>query len=318
MSEQNAEHVVVGIGEVLFDRFPDRKVLGGAPVNFAYHAHQLLTFARCGRGVVVSRVGNDASAALLLEELGQRGLATGWITTDGSLPSGEVLVQTDADGQPTYDIREPVAWDGLSYDQAVRDLASTCSAVCFGSLAQRHEASRDTIRQFVHDAGRAVRVFDVNLRQSYYSAEVIEWSLTAATIVKLNHEELTIVGDLLDIGSGAEDDILRARRLCDRFKLRFVALTYGARGTVLVTTNEKIEGDPVSTAADPDADAVGAGDACTAGLVCGVLWQLPLVQVVRLANALGAFVASRAGATPTLPTELLQTIVPASRPSPSS
>jgi fructokinase len=300
--------VVVGLGEALFDCFDERAILGGAPINFVVHAHQLLSDVG-GRGVAVSRVGLDALGDELCETLRGRGFDVSCIQRDERRPTGTVRVTLDAGGHAEYDIVEDVAWDHLAPDDALDELAGRCSAVCFGTLAQRSETSRATIQRFVAKAPQALRVFDVNLRQQYFCGEVIEQSLRLANFVKLNEDELPRVCGLLGIASGGHGDVDRqAWALYEAFDLRGLALTRGAKGTVLFRAGETYSGDVPALAAEAGADSVGAGDGCCAGLVCGTLLGWPPRRIVNLANAVGAFVAGRRGATPELPRNILEMV----------
>lgn len=297
--------VVAGLGEALFDCFEERSLLGGAPVNFTVHMHRLLSQTG-GRGVLVSRIGDDPLGQEVTTEVARRGVSTEWIQIDLERPTGRVNVAVDSDGSPTYDIQEEVAWDYLEYDEPSRELATKVDAVCFGSLAQRSPASRSAIRQFVDDASQAIRLFDVNLRQSFYDRDVIHQSFEAATIVKLNDEELLTVHNLLLDGSaqpGEQDACLKG--LADAYRLDLIALTRGSEGTLLYRDGERVVGEPVQITREENADSVGAGDACCAGILYGVLHNWPLARTVELANALGGYVASQAGATPELPAEVL-------------
>lgn len=298
------KHTVVGIGEVLFDCFPGSRVLGGAPVNVVVHAHQLLA-RRGGCGVVVSRVGTDDLGSEIIEELNARGVVTNMVQRDSQLPTGSVQIQVSDSGEPNYTIEKAVAWENINYEESLENLAGSCDAVCFGSLAQRGERSRSTIHQFLAAAGSAIRLFDVNLRQSYYDFGVLDASLKAATVVKLNQEELYEVHRLLNSSPSTPADTEEAiRQLQDAYALECIALTRGSKGTVLYHPAGRFESEPIVIERSPDADNVGAGDACSAGLVFGLLMKWEPEQTLQLANRMGAFVASRAGATPTLPDEI--------------
>ncbi len=298
--------VVVGLGEALYDCFADREILGGAPINFVVHAHQLLSVVG-GRGVVVSRVGRDDLGVKLREVLRERGLEVSYIQSDQRHPTGKVQVTLDAAGEPEYEILADVAWDYLAPDPALDEAAGRCAAVCFGTLAQRGATSRATIQKFVADAPQALRVFDVNLRQHYFSAEVIEQSLRLANFVKLNDEELPRVCRLLGIAADSSLD-RQSWALLDAFELRGLALTRGALGTTLYREGEAIGGVVPSFSAELGADSVGAGDGCCAGLICGLLLDWPAPRIVELANAVGAYVAGRRGATPELPQSILDMV----------
>jgi fructokinase len=301
---------VVGLGEALFDVFPDRRVLGGAPLNVAVHAHQLLK-AVGGRGVVASRVGNDELGKQLIAELSRRGMTANYVQTDEERPTGQVFVTFDG-ARHSFEIAKDSAWDALQVESSMAELAADCDAVCFGTLGQRSATARAAIGEFLNSAGAAVRLFDVNLRQHYFDAEVIRESCQAATAVKLNDEELPVVARLLGLEEAAETPdeaiTLQADRLRRAFDLEFVALTRGEHGTVLFTESGRFEAEPVRYPTDRNADSVGAGDACAAGLLVGRLLGWPAERQIWLANRAGAFVASVAGATPDLPDEVLEMV----------
>lgn len=281
-------------------------MLGGAPVNLAVHANQLLQHASC-RGAVASAIGSDPLGERLQRELASRGMTTEFLAiTD--LPTGTVQVTVDVAGHPQYEITENVAWDHVEFTDSLAQLARDCSAVCFGTLAQRSPMTRESIQQFLATATNALRVCDVNLRQQFYSAEVIGSSLQAANVVKLNEEELTVIGDLLKLDSRTLAVDEQVTGLLQRFDLSVMALTRGEAGTVLYSADERVEGEVPSYPRQPQADSVGAGDASCAALIVGLLLEKPLVEIVALANRVGAFVASVQGATPKLPGEILQQV----------
>ncbi len=290
---------VVGIGEALFDRFGDRYVLGGAPVNVAVHAHQLLSDFG-GGGEVVSRVGDDRLGARLRDELTRRGVGASHVQTDPERTTGIVHVSLDRDRQPTYTIAEDVAWDHLEWSEDLERLAAACGAVCFGTLAQRSPTTRSTIHRFLRAAGGAVRVFDPNLRPGLVLDGSIRQSLENCTVLKLNEDELDTVASEAGVGGAGSEADDRVESLLDAFGLRAVALTRGARGTVLYTPSGRLEAAPGAFNPTPDADGVGAGDACGAGLIAGLLLGWSAESTLGLANQMGAFVASRPGATPRL------------------
>jgi fructokinase len=304
---------IVGLGEALFDRFsPERVVLGGAPVNLAVHAHQLLRTR--GQGVVASTVGNDELGDRLVSELAKRGMGIECVTVSESFPTGTVEVTVDERGAPTYEIRENVAWDHLAFTESWQRLAPECWAVCFGTLAQRSPESRDAIRQFLTNAPQALHVLDLNLRLFYYTAEIIHESLLTADVLKLNEEELAVVSKALEIGDPIIEFEKGANRpltvdiLIKRYELEAVAVTRGESGTVLFTRDGRFEAEVPRFPRDANADSVGAGDACCAAIIVGLLSQKPPAEIVDLANRVGAFVASQAGATPALPGEILERV----------
>jgi fructokinase len=214
----------IGLGEVLWDLLPDGKQLGGAPANFAYHARELGADA-----VVISRVGNDPAGRELLGHLADLGLRTDGISVDPSVPTGTVEVSLDARGKPSYRIQEPSAWDCLDAREDILRLATQAQAICFGSLAQRHPAASAAITAVIQATpSSALRLFDVNLRQGFWSPALIRSSVGLANVLKLNDEELPLVAAALGV-AGDEPGVLR--QIADRFQLRAVALTKGALGS---------------------------------------------------------------------------------------
>ena len=299
---------IVGLGESLFDVFPDRAILGGAPLNVAYHAHQLCS-ASGGRGVVASRVGTDELGRRILEELWTRGLTTDFLQIDNQHPTGRVDI-TLRHGEPTYDFLADVAWDHLEWTPGWRQLAETCNAVVFGTLAQRCPNSRATVQRFAETAQQAIRLFDVNLRVTFFDADTLRRGAELATAIKLNADELPIVLRLLSLADDVADSTLTekssggAHRLLQAFSqtgLRYVVVTRGEQGTELVTHEASVRGPVARFEQHPQADNVGAGDACSAGLLWGWINGWTAERTVTLANRLGAFVASQPGATPAMP-----------------
>jgi len=294
---------VVGLGEVLWDLLPERTCLGGAPANFAY-----ITTLLGDEGIVASRVGQDSRGLEALRGLKELGLNIEHVQTDRERATGTVKVELDAKGMARFEIAHPVAWDFLEWTADWQHLAEHTDAVCFGSLAQRSEASRETIRRFVR-AVRAsvVKVFDVNLRQSFYSQEILAESMRLADIVKLNDEELPSVMRLVGLsGGGADsfshgDELAAARRLIGEYDLKLVCVTRGGRGSLLVRSGSEASEHPGFRVRV--ADTVGAGDAFTAGLVLeyrrgAEMGRTNLVEMNKVANRVGAWVASEVGATP--------------------
>jgi fructokinase len=296
---------IIGLGEALFDVFPDgRQVLGGAPLNAAVHAHQMAALLDGGgRGIPASRIGDDELGRRLVEELTARGVPTLGLQHDRDRPTGQVLVTLHG-CEPSYEIVEDAAWDRIEFSADWSDLARVCDAVCFGTLAQRSPPARGAIERFLDCAPQAIRMFDVNLRQHYFSAELIRGSCTRATVVKLNELELPQVHQLLGLAQGARAIDDQAAALREHFGLEAVVLTRGAAGTALYTSGGKTDGDPVRDPPHPEADSVGAGDACAAGILIGMLLGWPAERIVKLANRAGAYVATQPGATPQLPPAL--------------
>ncbi len=291
------KYTIVGLGELLWDLFASGKQLGGAPANFAY-----ITNLLGDTGIPASRVGQDALGDEALKRLSKLELSAAFVQSDPIYPTGVVKVEIGDGGQPRFQILEPVAWDFMEWAVDWQRLASEADAVCFGSLAQRSARSRTTIRNFLYTTRReAVRIFDVNLRQNFYSREVLEESMKLATIVKLNHEELPKIMRIFELENGGEQDA--AQRLLSLHNLKLVCVTRGNCGSLLISPDEGNEhpGFEVKVA-----DTVGAGDAFTAALVHGYLRKTPLAQINETANRVGAWVASQSGATPALKPEGLE------------
>ncbi|MEM6504098.1 MAG: PfkB family carbohydrate kinase [Planctomycetota bacterium] len=297
--------LLVGLGEALFDRFPDRCILGGAPLNLAVHANALLQHAG-GGSAVVTRVGSDQFGDQLVEHLKNKGLLHEYIQRDSKYSTGIVDVSLDNEGHAEYVIQEDAAWDHLRFDAALAKLAATCRAVCFGTLAQRHPAARAAVYGFLDAAPQAIRFLDVNLRKPYYTSSILEQSLCRATAVKLNEHELPLVSGMLGLETpNTHHPDRQAQVMIQSFGLDLLVLTRGALGTVLHRRGNRVEGSPVKLRRGAGSDSVGAGDACSAALVSGLLLGLGDQQIADLANRVGAYVAGMPGATPDLPEELL-------------
>jgi fructokinase len=285
----NKKHIVVGLGELLWDLLPAGKQLGGAPANFAY-----ITSLLGDEGIPASRLGQDALGEEAILRLRELNLPTAFIQEDADHPTGTVQVEVDAKGQPRFEISESAAWDFLDWTPQWQTLAEQADAVCFGSLAQRSERSRATVRNFVLASGpNTVRIFDLNLRQNFYTAAILAESMQLATLIKLNHEELPRIMRLFELEHHREED--SARRLLSLHDLKLVCVTRGNGGSLLISAAECNEHSGFSVKV---ADTVGAGDAFTAALVHGYLRATPLAQINENANRVGAWVASRSGATP--------------------
>jgi len=280
---------VVGLGEVLWDLLPGGACLGGAPANFAY-----ITTLMGDQGIVASSVGQDSRGIEALRRMEELGLDIDYVQTDRAHPTGVVNVKLDDDGLAQYDIAQPVAWDFLRWTSEWQQLAATVDAVCFGSLAQRSQTSRETIREFVASTPQhTLRVFDVNLRQTFFSHHVLSESMKLANIVKFNDEELPKIMSLMKIPH--KDEVTSARRLLRECELDVVCITRGGRGSMLVQGNDVNEhpGFKIHVA-----DTVGSGDAFTAGLVHEYLHGASLNLMNEVANLVGAWVASEVGAMP--------------------
>lgn len=289
--------MVVGIGEALWDILPDGKKIGGAPANFAYHVSQF-GFDSC----VVSAVGRDQAGDELKERLKERGLVSFLPTVD--YPTGTIAVTLDEAGIPAYDIKENVAWDNIPWSPELGAIALRTRAVSFGSLAQRSAVSRNTIHRFLdtmpHGAG-TYRVFDINLRQDFYSAEIVTESIHRCNVLKINDEELLEIGRMF--GESVNDVTDCCRRLLKRFDLQILILTCGVVGSYVFTP------EAVSFVETPRvtvADTVGAGDSFTATFIAAVLHGLPVEAAHRLAVEASAYVCTCHGAMPRFPEAIIE------------
>lgn len=287
MSHANRK-IVIGLGEVLWDCFPDARRVGGAPANVAYHATQLGL-----DGCVFSRVGRDDDGRELLAVLAERGLDPRWIQQDAVHPTGRVTVDLTEPDRPRYTIHTDVAWDYLEFTHEWAEACRQADAICFGTLAQRSATSRETIRRCLDVAAGGLRVYDVNLRPPFVERAWIEASLRRAQVVKLNEDEMRELAGMLDLDTGSCEKF--AAGLHERFGPQTVCITQAERGCVLWQDGRCVDvaGEPVEVV-----DAVGAGDAFTAALIYGLLAGWPTDRTARLANTTGGLVASRPGAMP--------------------
>jgi fructokinase len=301
--------IVVGLGEALWDVLPGGKVLGGAPLNVACHVHALLgggvMDGNGGRAVVASRVGMDSLGDEVVADLVRRGMTAEFLQRDAAHATSTVTVELET-GQPTYTFAANIAWDHLEFTPEWAELARRCDAVCFGTLAQRSAPSRAATLSFLDAAPQAIRLFDVNLRQGFYDREALFAGCSRATLIKLNELELPVLAEALGLDAGGVES--QMLQIVARYSLEAAILTRGERGTLVATPDEVIDPPVAQYPAAEDADAVGAGDACSAGILAGWLCELPHRRTAELANRLGAFVASRAGATPELPDEILASV----------
>lgn len=287
------ENKIVGLGEALWDVLPEGKKLGGAPANFAYHAGQfgLDTLA-------ISAVGEDQLGDETLSAFEEKGLK--YIMPRVPFPTGTVQVELDAQGVPAYEIREGVAWDNIPFTSEMEKVARSCKAVCWGSLAQRHEVSRNTIHRFL-DATlpTCLKIFDINLRQTFYDEEVIRASLKRCNILKINDEELVTIGRLF--GYPGLDMSNKCWLILGKYNLDMLVLTCGVNGSYVFKPGAMtfIETPKVDVA-----DTVGAGDSFTASFCAAILKGLSVSDAHQLAVETSAYVCTCNGAMPRIPTEL--------------
>ena len=288
---------VVGLGEVLWDVLPEGKKLGGAPANFAYHAGQFLGMDNT---IAVSALGNDKLADETIDALREHGLND--LLPRVPYPTGTVQVQLDEQGIPTYDIKENVAWDNIPFDDDIAQIARNCRAVCFGSLAQRNVVSRETIQKFLDATpDDCLKIFDINLRQQFYTQEVIRESLQRCNILKINDEELVLIGRMF--GYPGLDIENKCWLILGKYNLDMLVLTCGTNGSYVFTPGQmSFQETPKVNVAD----TVGAGDSFTGSFVGSILLGKPVAEAHRTAVQVSAFVCTQNGAMPTLPPELRQ------------
>ena len=315
---------VIGVGEVLWDLLQTGPQMGGAPANFAYHAHAL-----GAKSQVITRIGNDDLGCEIIRRFQAMALPRNTVQVDAVAPTGTATVSLSGDGLAHFSIQDNVAWDFLAATPEALAAARQADAICFGSLAQRSQTSRNTIQQLIAAApAQALRVFDINLRQHYYSRDLIEHSLHLANVLKLNDDELPALAAMFNLaGSCGADTLVRTEdcfaantrtrvsaphehqieRLARTFSLQVVALTRGPNGSLLYQQKDGVErwSDCASRSVQV-VDTVGAGDSFTAALVLGLLQEMDLDEVNSLANEVARYVCSQPGATPPMPQEFAQ------------
>ncbi len=287
--------VIVGMGEALWDVLPEGKKIGGAPANFAYHVSQF-GLPSC----VVSAVGMDILGNEIVENLTSKGLNQQIAKVP--YPTGTVQVEIDQAGIPQYDIKENVAWDNIPFTPQLESLARVTRAFCFGSLAQRNVVSRDTINRFLDTMPKrddSLVVFDVNLRQGFYNKDILCNSMRKCNILKINDEELVTVSRMFGYpGIDLQD---KCWILLGKYNLKMLILTCGINGSYVFTPGQ------VSFQPTPKvevADTVGAGDSFTAAFIASILKGKSVEQAHSIAVRTSAFVCTKNGAMPILPSEL--------------
>ena len=289
--------VVVGLGEILWDVFPDGAKFGGAPANFACSAAGLA--GTTARVAMAGAVGDDDLGRRALGEFGARGVDVSAVAVLGK-PTGRVDVTLDSGGHASYVFAPDCAWDAVPWSDSLERLAGETSAVCFGTLGQRGKESLATIRRFLGALpSPALRILDINLRPPFWTPDVVRESMPLTDVVKCNDDELPVVAEILGL-SGPPERILRD--LVARYSLRLAALTRGAKGSLLVTADGRasdLPGTPVDVV-----DTVGAGDAFTAAVTLGLLAGWPLARLHAHAERVAAFVCTQAGGTPPIPAAL--------------
>jgi fructokinase len=292
--------LMVGLGEVLWDLLPSGKLLGGAPSNFAY-----MTNVLGDQGVVASRVGHDQPGHELCATMQRLSLSTSYLQEDTHHETGTASVVVDSSGEPNFTIKESVAWDFLEWTPAWEELSAQADVVCFGTLAQRSSVSAHTIKRFLQNTRpNAVRICDINLRQSFYSSDLLRRCFHYADIVKCSNQEMFEASS--QIGLEVAEEKVLAQRLLSEFDLQLVCVTRGAGGSLLVGRDNIFEhrGFDVNVL-----DAVGAGDAFTACVAHGYIRGRSLAEISEFANCLAAWVTTQTGATPEIDEERFEGIV---------
>ena len=292
---ENKKRYVVGLGEVLWDVLPEGKTLGGAPANFAYHAGQ---FLGNNNTIAISALGEDRLADETIEALREHGLND--LLPRVPYPTGTVQVTLDEQGIPTYDIKENVAWDNIPFDKDIEEIARSCRAVCFGSLAQRNVVSRETIHKFLDATpDDCLKIFDINLRQQFYTKEIIKESIQRCNILKINDEELVLIGRMF--GYPGLDIENKCWLILGKYNLDMLVLTCGTNGSYVFSPGH------MSFQPTPKvevADTVGAGDSFTGSFCAAILNGKSVDEAHKKAVQVSAFVCTQNGAMPVLPAEL--------------
>ena len=292
---ENQKRYVVGLGEVLWDVLPEGKKLGGAPANFAYHSGQ---FLGNNNTIAISALGEDRLADETIEALREHGLND--LLPRVPYPTGTVQVTLDEQGIPTYDIKENVAWDNIPFDKDIEEIARSCRAVCFGSLAQRNVVSRETIHKFLDATpDDCLKIFDINLRQQFYTKEIIKESIQRCNILKINDEELVLIGRMF--GYPGLDIENKCWLILGKYNLDMLVLTCGTNGSYVFSPGH------MSFQPTPKvevADTVGAGDSFTGSFCAAILNGKSVDEAHKKAVQVSAFVCTQNGAMPVLPEEL--------------
>lgn len=290
------KNLIVGMGEALWDVLPEGKKIGGAPANFAYHVSQF-GLDSCA----VSAIGDDELGSEIVANFDEKNL--NYKLERVPYPTGTVMVELDDNGIPMYDIRQNVAWDNIPYTDELKAIARNARAVCFGSLAQRSEVSRKTINDFINDMGDGddtLKIFDINLRQNFYTEDVICKSLEQCNILKINDEELEIVSRMFDFADSDFENVCKA--LLDKYNLKMLILTCGVNGSYVFSPGKV---SFVDTPKVEVADTVGAGDSFTAAFIAMILKGKSIVEAHKRAVEVSAYVCTQNGAMPVLPQNLV-------------
>ena len=287
-----AEKTIISLGEIVWDVFPTEKKLGGAPLNFAYYAQQ-----NGAHSYIVSALGNDMLGDDTMALISDIGVDCSHIQRN-EYPTGQVIVTLSGDGIPQYDIREGASWDYIEAREAVLELAAHADAICWGVLAQRSECSKIAIFSILDAAkDECLKIFDINIRQHYYSKDIIAGSLERADVLKLNEDELPLLIELFDL-----DKETAIRILTERFSLKMILFTQGAVCSEVYCGGIKVS--HIDTPKVNVADTVGAGDSFTAAFVSNILRGASVQEAHNIAVKTSAYVCTCKGAINPLPKEL--------------
>jgi fructokinase len=277
--------LIVGLGEILWDCLPEGKKLGGAPANFAFHARLF-----GADSVAISAIGKDALGDEILRELDEKGLK--YLLPRVEQETGTVQVKLDSEGIPSYEIKTGVAWDNIPFLPEIEQLAEKCDCVCYGSLAQRNDVSRNTIKEFLkRTPQKCLKIFDINLRQQFYTKELIHDNLLACNVLKINDEELDIVAEMFGFSDFSVED--KCRRLLEEYQLKMLVLTCGVNGSYVFAPGQK---SFMETPKVEVADTVGAGDSFTGTFAASLLAGKTIQEAHQLAVKVSAFICTQKGA----------------------
>jgi len=286
---------VICFGEVLWDLLPSGKVAGGAPMNVAFHLNNFGYPTS-----LISRIGHDPNGWELMKFLKEKGIDTDLVQSDNFYPTSTVKVTLGALGSPSYEIVQPVAWDYLNVSLRNTKAVETAKAVVYGSLAARTDRTRDTLLSLLNSATDALKVFDVNLRPPFYKRALLEQLLAKADIVKMNEEELALIGGWY---SGDKDPFDLAQKMKEKFSLNILMITQGSKGAFLIGPNNEVTS--VRARQIKVADTIGSGDSFLAGFLYQYLLKEPLIVCLEFAARTGALVATMRGATPKIDEDMV-------------
>jgi len=289
--EQLKQIKALTFGEALFDIIKGSSHLGGAPLNLAAHLAKL-----GAKPAVITAVGKDDLGKILFARAEEMGIDTSYILVDEKRPTGTVTVELEDEGIPIFTINEGMAWDAITPDEKTFKALSgeKWDVFCFGTLAQRSEENRRTLKKLLSEIKANNFFYDVNLRAGFYTKEWILSSLERCTILKMNEEEAATVSDLLLGTTHSCKDLCRL--LTEKYPdISVICITKGPEGAAVYHKGvyEKIKTTPVEVA-----DTVGAGDAFSAGFLYTYLSGHSVSKAASIACILGTYVASKAGSVP--------------------